>query len=249
VFTVWYLVVTRRKFFRPFYSPPAVEAMSWREEIWPMQWRLASQATLQYFLFFLYTPVLFQYRGPVEAGRMGMTLQLVYAVQGVATLWVGTRVPHFGMLVARQQFEALDAEWRKATWLSLCMMIAGVVALVSAIYVVDVVRPGFSTRVVPPVEFVMLTIGGIFSLVAHSFSIYLRAHKKEVLTVAAFATAISMGLLVWQLGSRYGSLGMSAANLFVNAGVSFPMVYYVWKKSKEEWHSRRGAPTQVDGHP
>jgi O-antigen/teichoic acid export membrane protein len=241
LFTVGYLLVTRRNFFRPFFSPPAMESMSWRKEIWPMQWRLASQATVSYFMFSLFTPVVFHYSGAVEAGQMGMSLQLVSAVQGIATIWVAVKVPHFGILVARREFDALDAEWRKATFLSVCMMIVGILALFCLLLVVNAVRPGTLSRVVPPVGFAMLAFGGIFSLIGQSFSFYLRAHKKEVLMGSAFASAISMGILVWQLGSRYGWFGVCVAQLVVTVCVSFPTVYCVWRKYKKEWHEPASA--------
>jgi O-antigen/teichoic acid export membrane protein len=107
--------------------------------------------------------------------------------------------------------------------------------------VVNAVRPGTLSRVVPPVGFAMLAFGGIFSLIGQSFSFYLRAHKKEVLMGSAFASAISMGILVWQLGSRYGWFGVCVAQLVVTVCVSFPTVCCVWRKYKKEWHEPASA--------
>jgi O-antigen/teichoic acid export membrane protein len=237
LFCFWYLVVTRRQFFRPFFRPPEMEGMNWRVEIWPMQWRLASQAVLAYFFFSLFTPVIFHYRGPVEAGQMGMSFQLVMAVQAMASIWILTKVPRFGILVARKEFDSLDAEWRRAGWLSVYVMVAGVVLLLGALYAVNIVRPGIANRVLPPVAFAMLAIGALFGLASQSYAVYLRAHKREVLMAATFASAGSMGVLVWQCGMRFGSIGVSAAYLFVMSIISFPTVFLIWRKARKEWHS------------
>ncbi len=46
----------------------------WAEEVWPFQWKIAVSWFCGYFIFWLFNPVLFAYRGPVEAGQMGMSL-------------------------------------------------------------------------------------------------------------------------------------------------------------------------------
>ena len=46
--------------------------ISWRREVWPFQWKIAVSWLCDYFIFQLFTPVLFAFRGPVEAGRLGM---------------------------------------------------------------------------------------------------------------------------------------------------------------------------------
>ena len=64
----------------------------WSEEVWPFQWRIAVSWFCGYFIFWLFNPVLFAYRGPVEAGQMGMTLSLVNAIQNIAVSWVSTEI-------------------------------------------------------------------------------------------------------------------------------------------------------------
>ncbi len=45
--------------------------ISWRREVWPFQWKIAVSWLCDYFIFQLFTPVLFAFRGPVEAGQDG----------------------------------------------------------------------------------------------------------------------------------------------------------------------------------
>src|SRR5436305_163479 len=60
----------------------------WNEEVWPFQWRIAVSWFCGYFIFWLFNPVLFAFRGPVEAGQMGMSLSLANAIQAISVSWV-----------------------------------------------------------------------------------------------------------------------------------------------------------------
>jgi hypothetical protein len=236
VFCFYYLAVSQRKFFRPFLKPPATVSINWKIEMLPMQWRLGLQGVMNYFVFGLFTPMMFYYHGPVVAGQMGMSLQLIGAAQSIAIVWIATKAPRFGILIAHRKFNQLDAEWQKATQLAVSMMLLGVALLIGILYLLTWMQQELVNRVLPPLDFSLLAAGAVFSLAGHSISVYLRAHKREALLSAGLLSGVVMGLLVWQLGSRFGSLGASASYLFVFSCVSFPMVIYAWKKAQREWH-------------
>ncbi|MFZ2739256.1 MAG: hypothetical protein WBI20_05670 [Burkholderiaceae bacterium] len=236
VFCIYYLVVSRRHFFRPFLRSPVAASIDWKIEILPMQWRLGLQGVMNYFVFGLFTPVMFHYHGPVAAGQMGMSLQLIGAVQSIASIWFMANAPRFGILIARGEFDRLDAEWRKATLLAVSMMLVGVVLLLGTLYLMTEMHLELANRVLSPFAVALLAAGAVFSLWGSSLSVYLRAHKREVLLTAGMLSGLVMGLMVWQLGSRFGPLGASTSYLFVLSCVSFPMVFYAWKKAQRDWH-------------
>jgi len=236
VFCVYYLVVSQRHFFRPFLKPPATVCINWKTEMLPMQWRLGLQGVMNYFVFGLFTPVLFHYHGPVVAGQMGMSLQLIGAAQSIASTWILTKAPRFGILIARCDFKQLDAEWRKATKLAVSVMLLGVALMLGILYLMTWMQLELVSRLLSCLDFSMLAVGAIFSLMGHSISVYLRAHKREVLLNAGMLSGVVMGILVWQLGSHFGSSGASLSYLFVFSCVSFPMVFYAWKKAQLDWH-------------
>src|SRR5579872_4221130 len=80
----------------------------WFEEVWPFQWRIAVSWFCGYFIFWLFNPVLFAYRGPVEAGQMGMSLSLANAILNIAISWISTKSAPFGTLIARKEYQQLD---------------------------------------------------------------------------------------------------------------------------------------------
>src|ERR1043166_6445087 len=74
---VGYFVVGWRSFFAQFLERPTHGKVSWAHEIWPFQWRIAVSWMSGYFIFDIVNPIAFYYCGPVDAGRLGMSLQLV----------------------------------------------------------------------------------------------------------------------------------------------------------------------------
>lgn len=233
---IYYLLVDRRHFFKVFFINKNVNQLHWRNEIFPMQWRLAVLGVINYFIFSLFTPVMFHYHGAVIAGQMGMTLQLINAVQSIAIVWISVESPRFGSYVAKRQFSQLDITWKKATLYSVSFMGVGLLILQSVLYMMTVAKLEIVNRILPISSFVLLSAGGVFALLGHCLAVYLRAHLKEAFMQVGLLTGLLMGLMVWQLGAKYGSLGASASYFFVMACVSYPLAYVIWKKAKHEWH-------------
>jgi hypothetical protein len=236
IFAVCYLLFVRRPFARAFFKPPSGKRIHWRAEILPMQWRLALQGLTNYFTLSLFTPVMFYYHGPVVAGQMGMSWQIVSAIQSTAAIWVVTKTPRFGILVVERQFFALDSKWRQATVMSILLMLCGVLTIFLAIEYLSAIDWHPVHRVLPPLAFLLLAAGGLFSHAIHSIAIYLRAHKREMLTPVALTTGVLMAITVWQAGMRYGPSGAAAAYLLVLSAVSFPMAFLIWRRCRREWH-------------
>ncbi|WP_457836170.1 hypothetical protein, partial [Staphylococcus aureus] len=62
-----------------------------------------------YLIFQLFNPLLFKTHGPIVAGQMGMSLQIIAAMNGAAMAWITTKAPTYGKLVATNQRNELDA--------------------------------------------------------------------------------------------------------------------------------------------
>lgn len=233
---LYYVLVSQRAFFNPFFTSPALGRVGWRGEILPMQWRLALQGVTGYFILSMFTPVMFYYYGPAVAGQMGMTWQIVGAIQSVATIWVLTKAPKFGMLIAARDFSVLDRKWRMAALISMILMVSGVLIVFVSIYYLRHNDWGPINRLLPPLPFLLLAGGAVFTQGVQCIAIYLRAHKREALMPVGLTTGVLMGLAVWRFGMDYGAPGAAGAYLLVMSVVSFPMAFLIWRRSRQEWH-------------
>lgn len=102
-------VYSRRRLLGPLLRIDAGEhRIDWRSEIWPFQWRIAVSWLCGYFIFQLFSPVLFHYRGAVEAGQMGMSLSICGVLMSMAIAWMNTKAAPFGRMIALRDYARLD---------------------------------------------------------------------------------------------------------------------------------------------
>ncbi len=232
---LYLLLIHYRGFFEPFLRLPESAHIRWRDEIWPMQWRLAVSGLFGYFAFSLFNPVLFHYHGPVVAGQMGMTWALVTALQGVAMAWVQPKVPRLGMLIAKQEYAALDAFFLRTSVIALLIITAAAVVLWLGVAWLFAIGHQLAGRILPPLPTGLFFVAAVLLQASLSLTVYLRAHKREPLVPLSIFFGSAVGVLVWLLGSRYGALG-AAIGFLVAVAIALAWQVRIWLRCRAEWH-------------
>ena len=235
--TLYLILIVYRKFFQPFFTFKPEQEIHWKEEIWPMQWRLALGGSMGYFMVSIYTPVMFHYHGPVVAGQMGMTWQLVTALGSLAMAWVATKVPRFGILVAQKNYSELDRFFFRTSGISMGVISLGAVLLWLLVYGLNYFEHPLAQRLLSPLPFGLFIVGTVLGQIAQCQSAYLRAHKKEPFLLYSFVYGLLNGIVVWFLGSRFGAIGASVGYLSVMTLVSVPLGSYIWITCRRKWHA------------
>jgi O-antigen/teichoic acid export membrane protein len=212
------------------------EQIKWKAEVWPFQWRIGISWLAGYFIFALFTPIMFYYHGAKVAGQMGMALTLVAAVEGLASAWINTRTPQFGMYIARKQYAELDSLFRRL--LSVTMSIAGTCALgvFGLIYGLQVARSPFADRILPLLPFTILLSQKVLNLAVVAMAVYIRAHKSEPLMLQSLISAVLVGSSTWILGGYYGPTGAAIGFLSITLLWGIPSCYYVFQRQRLEYH-------------
>lgn len=232
-----YLQLIRyRRFFGSFLLSPAGPIILWKREIWPMQWRLGLSGISNYFASALFVPVMFHYYGAVVAGQMGMTRQIIAALQGLALAWVSTKVPRYGIFIAQNDYGGLDRFWRRCSLMSLLVIGVGSVALWLLFYVMDTMQIAFAQRLLSPLPAAIFLFALIPSQIVQCLAAYLRAHKREPIVVASVTGCLLTGLLVWLLGSRFGALGAAFGHA-VAMLMTASWISYIWWICRRIWHT------------
>lgn len=224
------------RFFRSFFAPGLGPNISWRAEIWPLQWRIAGSWLSGYFVFSLFTPVLFHYHGPVVAGQMGMTWALVSFVISVSSTWPLTKAPQFGMLIAEKKYDTLDKLFFKVALITWCVVISGALAIWIAIYFLYYFDYNLASRILPPLPAGLFLLATVVVTMGVPMSIYLRAHKKEPLLILSIVAALLTGLSTLILGKHFAATGMACGYLFLNI-IFTPLVILIWYRCRKKWHS------------
>ncbi len=209
----------------------------WFREVWPFQWRIAISWLCGYFIFQLYNPVLFAFRGAVVAGQMGMSLSLANALQAVAVSWINTKAAPFGALIARREFTRLDAVFFQSLRQATLVCTAGAVVLWCGVLCLNWAHIRFAYRLLDPVSIALLLLTVLVNVVVFGEATYLRAHKQEKLLLNSVLGAVLIALSTWFLGMHFGARGVVAGSLLVGLLVGLPLATYVFVKYRRLWHA------------
>jgi hypothetical protein len=239
---------SRRALLLPLLQFPGTgHAVSWRREIWPFQWKIAVSWLCDYFIFQLFTPVLFAFRGPVEAGRMGLSMSIVIQMSGIILAWMSTKAAPFGGLVARRDVSGLDSLFFRTLWQSLGLFSAAVLAVLSCVVIVDRYWPLLGNRMVSWPIFLLLLLTAISSHIVQSEALYLRAHKCEPFLIQSIVIAASTAISVTLLAKPWGTVGVSFAYFVVLGILGVISATFIFRRKRREWAILAKAQLVKDG--
>lgn len=226
------------KFFYQFFVPIIGDSISWRAELWPLQWRIAVSWLSGYFCFSLFTPVVFQFDGPIAAGQMGMTWTLVSSLSSISATWINVKTPRFGILVASKDYFELDRLVLRSGFAAVGVASCGAVAIEGLIWLLYAMHHPLATRVLPPFPTGLFLLATVLMQISYPQSVYLRAHKREPFLGLSVVSSLLIGLLTVLMGSsRYGAAGIAVGYLAVVASVVVPIGSVIWYRCRAAWHT------------
>lgn len=232
-----YFLFTQRKLLLPLLRHNTFgHIVSWRREIWPFQWRIAISWFCGYFIFQLFNPVLFAYRGATEAGRMGMSLTIVSALSAVAVSWISTKASPFGTLIARREYGTLDRLFFRTLWQSALLLVVGAVVLLLGLAGVAQRLPHLAARVLPMPVFGLLLATILCNHVIFSEAIYLRAHKREPFLPQSVAVGVLTACSTILMGKFWGAPGVTLGYFCISGVFGLTFGTYIFITKRKLWH-------------
>jgi hypothetical protein len=228
--------VRYRRFFRPFVVAPEGETITWQTELWPLQWRLGLQGAAGFLSASLFAPVMFHYQSKAIAGQMGMTWMMMFTVQAAASSWIQTRVPRFGALIAKREFEELDRLFFRVTWVSITFAFLGGIALCLLVWTINLLELPLADRILKPEVTAIFLLAIAILQLSICQSAYIRAHKRDPLMKVNMIAFVMTGLGVWWFGSQYGPWGAGLAYLAVVVLITAPSHIILWNRYRRDWH-------------
>jgi hypothetical protein len=207
---------SRRSLLLPLLQMPVFDrGISWREEVWPFQWKIAVSWLCDYFIFQLFTPVIFAFRGPSEAGRMGLSINIVTQMSALMLVWMSTKAAPFGSLIARTDRNGLDALFFRSFRQSFFLLTAASATVFTGVLAIPWFLPRLANRIVPWPVFLLLLLTAIGSHVVQSEAIYLRAHKCEPFLIQSILIALATATSVTFFAKSSGTFGVAVASFVV----------------------------------
>ena len=164
-------------------------SISWKEEIFPMQWKIALSWLSAYFINYMFVPLLFHYNSSEIAGKMGMSLKITGYVYIFSMAWINTKSPQYGGLIGNNQKDKLKNIFKKTTLNALIVAVLISLALIVGLYLYKQYKPSFSERILPISLIILLCFANIINIFNSSIASYLRAYKKEPLLYVSLIMA------------------------------------------------------------
>lgn len=206
------------------------EFHDWKTEILPLIGKYSISWISGYFIFYIFTPIAFTYKGIVESGQIGLTIAVFTAIFGISNIWMTSIIPKINMLVSKRDYETLDQIFKKHLLLSIVTYILGVITLfIIVLFLKDYVP--FAERLVSPFSLMIISIVWLLQIIVQGLAYYMRAHKEEPLVIPSFASAIYVSLttlfVAIYLPFEYFFLGFLSSYIW-----GIPWILIIFKKYK-----------------
>lgn len=215
---------------------------NWLRELWPLLWRVAIQTVGSYFTSFYFTRVIYDCQGDVEAGRFGMTWSILMTLQIASLSWVNTRAPEFGAMASRGDHGLLRRRLIKTGTISLVVFLIGAGGFSGTVFALRQGGIKYGEAFLPLPETGLLMTGLALMLLTNLFQTSVRLYKKDPFLIPNSITSVSIAVLAWGAGHRFGGIGVAAAYVLVAGVFSLPVSgYLAWRNRSQRAQS---SPTE-----
>lgn len=218
----------------------ADRTIDWKQEVVPLQWRIAVQGILHWFASHLAGLILFKVHGEATGGQFGLMWTVLTAVQSASMAWVETRRPLFGRLIAEENYPELDRQFFKMTRISMALVLAGATLVVAGVYVVNEFNVMYfdhiAQRLPTPLTTLTFAVAFVSYQPALCTNLYVRAHKRDPFLLPAIVSSLSIAALVSVLGWKYSIQGAGIGYLIGVGAIQSPLWVAVWYVTRRRWH-------------
>ncbi|MCW4782452.1 hypothetical protein [Enterobacter chuandaensis] len=212
--------------------------VSWRQEIMPMQWRIALSWISGYFIFFIINPIAFKAFGANFAGQLGITMSVCNMVMNIGLAWVTTKCPYWGGVIVRQDRFELDRSFKIAFKQSLIFTAFALICGCVLLNILSYFHLSTAQRFLPTHLFIAIAIAVIGNHIIACLATYIRVHKKEKMTVPSILMAI-LTVTVFAIFSYFkeDELFVVSYTLLV-WGYFVPVTFMIYKKFKSSYEKK-----------
>ncbi len=229
---IWLALLYRHFLIDLLKSTKATFPILWKDEIWPFQWRIALSWLSGYFIVQAFTPLLFIFRGAVEAGRMGMSLSLMSVVSSTSLTWVYTKAPRFGILAARGNINELDNLFFSSLRNAIATALLTSAILLSSLALFNYFEFQLVNRVLPLTPLLFLTFSTLLAVIVSAEATYLRAFKKEPFLIISLTGGLLTFVISLSIVRTFGVSGMVIIYFLVNLFLGLGLGTFIFNRQR-----------------
>jgi hypothetical protein len=207
----------------------SVKGYTYRQDIFPLQWRIAISWASGYIIFSLLVPVVFAKQGAVEAGRLGLCLTILSSITAVGMSWISAKVPAFSRHIALNERTELNILFQHQAIRAVSMTALGVIFFIITAEFAGHFEPLILYRLPSLVVMVLLAVVTISNIIIFSMAAYMRAHKEEPLLASSVTLAFLIAIAIF-FTSNYGLTATVSAYTVVNVFVGLPWSILIFNR-------------------
>jgi len=212
--------------------------ISWFKEIFPMQWKIAVSWIAAYFTGYLFVPLLFAYRDPVEAGKMGMSLKIATMVYTLGMAWINTKIPYYGAMISQNKYKDVEEYAKKNTINAVTVSVILSVCAVIGLIVLEMYVPKYYNRVLPKSILFILCLTNVAGVAMAGIAGYLRAHKEEPLMPVSVGIAVVVAIMSYVTARYYDANVMSVSYAAITICAGIPAFWYILTQKRKQWYEQ-----------
>lgn len=240
---IWFLYVFASdlwKILLNLFKVKVVDKVNYRTEVFPYQWKIAVSWISGYFIYQLFNPILFATEGPIVAGQMGMTIQVVSAINVFCMSWLNTKIPVYSQLIELMKYKELDSLFSKTLkqMVFVCLVLFSFFVLsVVVLRVGNIAFNGhlLAERFLDFVPMILMILPMIANQYVYSWATYLRCHKQEPFLVYSVVGGVLCMLSTSIFGYSYGLYGICIGYCVIMISM-VPWAHHIFITCKSVWH-------------
>lgn len=179
--------------------------ISWKKEIFPMQWRVAISWMSGYFILQFMNPVAFKFYGAEFAGQLGLSLSIGTLMLNLGMAWINTKVPVWGRLIAVQNHKEMNVSYERAFRQSFVFFVIMALLAMISLYILEVLDIKIIKRLLSFESFFFMCLSMLGNHVVSCQATYVRTHKIELYTTLSILTALLLSFMMYFITKYYPS--------------------------------------------
>ena len=205
------------------------QRLQWRRDILPFQWRIALSWASGYFIFNLFTPLVFSHQGAVEAGRLGLALTIFAAASTVGMSWISAANPALAAHIARGERVQLDTLFAGVTRRAVGATAVVSIGVLATAWLLERMGLPAMSRVASLPALACIAWVTVVNSVVFAAAAYMRAHREEPMLPVSIVGAALTAAVAW-LGSRTGVPAMMAMYAVITTCVTLPWTLLLFRR-------------------
>ena len=212
-------------------SAPSVareNAIDWRREVLPFQWRIAASWISGYLIFQLFTPIVFVHLGAVAAGKLGLALTVFSSLLSVSVSWINTKIPEMTAHIARGERQPLRETFRSVATRTAVFTVAASAALLLGSAGLRFAGWNAMERISDLSTLSCIAATTCANIVIYAAAAFMRSHREEPMLPVSAAGGMAM-LLASYITASQGAFRMMLWQTIVTCMLSLPWTLMLFR--------------------